>query len=85
MAKAVASLNALRPATPVQTLAWPAAIDTAGRRALYNFDADLFLLTLGTSSFARLTSTTAEETSPEFSPDGRLLVFVRRNDLYVVN
>ena len=85
MVAAVESLNALRPSARVTVLAWPQALDTAGRRALYIFDNDLFLLDLQSSSFARLTKTTATEQSPEFSPDGKRLAFVRTNDLFVVD
>ncbi|HEY9284838.1 MAG TPA: S9 family peptidase, partial [Pyrinomonadaceae bacterium] len=57
----------------------------AGRRALYVFRGDLFLLDLAAARFTRLTKTDAEEQSPGFSPDGRRLAFVRAHDLYVVD
>jgi dipeptidyl-peptidase-4 len=86
MARAVASLNALRPkASALPVLAWPNALDASGRRALYIFDADLFLLDVPSASFTKLTSTPAEEKSAEFSPDGRRLAFVRANDLLVID
>ncbi|HEX8500922.1 MAG TPA: DPP IV N-terminal domain-containing protein [Pyrinomonadaceae bacterium] len=85
MAAAVASLKALLPDSGVgQSLGWPEAFDPAGRRALYVFKGDLFLLDLGASRFTRLTQTEAEESSPGFSPDGRRLAFVRANDLYAL-
>jgi dipeptidyl-peptidase-4 len=85
MAAAVASLNASLPDSGVtQSLNWPEAFDPAGRRALYVFKGDLFVLDLGAARFTRLTKTEAEEQSPGFSPDGRRLAFVRANDLYVV-
>ncbi|MCA1621009.1 MAG: S9 family peptidase [Acidobacteria bacterium] len=84
MAAAVASLRALLPDSGVeQSLDWPEALDPAGRRALYVFKGDLFVLDLAAARFARLTKTEAEERSPGFSPDGRRLAFVRSNDLYV--
>jgi dipeptidyl-peptidase-4 len=43
------------------------------------------LLDLATARFSRLTRTEAEERSPEFSPNGQRLAFVRANDLYVVD
>src|SRR5436190_21479239 len=56
MAAAVASLNALLPASEArQTLEWPQWFDQAGRRALYIVNGDLFLLELDTSHFSRLT------------------------------
>ena len=85
MAAAVASANALRRSAPIQVLPWPQAVDAAGRRALFIFDGDLFLLEFSTSTFVRLTTTAAEEKSPEFSPDGNHLAFVRNNDLYVTD
>src|SRR5438552_15280594 len=49
MAAAVASLSALLPPSEAkQVLAWPDAFDPAGRRALYVFNGDLFLLNLAT-------------------------------------
>ena len=85
MAAAVASLGALLPDSGVtRSLDWPEAFDPAGRRALYVFKGDLFLLDLATSRFTRLTKTEAEERSPGFSPDARRLAFVRANDLYVL-
>ncbi|MET0645743.1 MAG: S9 family peptidase [Pyrinomonadaceae bacterium] len=85
MAAAVASLGALLPDSGVaRSLDWPEAFDPAGRRALYVFKGDLFLLDLASSRFTRLTKTEAEERSPGFSPNGRRLAFVRANDLYVL-
>lgn len=85
MTAAVASLNALLPASESrQTLEWPQAFDEAGRRAVYLFSGDLFMLELGAARFSRLTRTEAEERSPGFSPDGKRLAFVRANDLYVI-
>lgn len=85
MAAAVAGLGALLPDSSVtRALDWPEALDPAGRRALYVFKGDFFLLDFATSRFTRLTKTEAEERSPGLSPDGRRLAFVRANDLYVL-
>ena len=85
MAAAVAGLKALLPDSGVtQSLEWPEALDPSGRRALYVFRGDLFLLDLAAARFTRLTQTEAEEQSPGFSPDGRRLAFVRAHDLYVI-
>jgi dipeptidyl-peptidase-4 len=84
MKAAVASLNALLLQSPIKdVLTWPLSFDPAGRRALYVFDGDLFVLDLPKPHFTRLTKTNEEEQSAEFSPDGNKLAFVRRNDLYV--
>ena len=86
MAAAVQSLNALLPGAGVgPSLDWPEAFDAAGRRALYVFGGDLFVLDLAAARFTRLTRTAAEEQSPGFSPDGRRLAFVRAHDIYVVD
>ncbi|HEX7313118.1 MAG TPA: S9 family peptidase [Pyrinomonadaceae bacterium] len=85
MTAAIKSLNALLPDSGVTgSLNWPEAFDPAGRRALYVFAGDLFVLDLAASRFTRLTKTATEEQSPGFSPDGRRLAFVREHDLYVV-
>ncbi|HEX8187834.1 MAG TPA: S9 family peptidase [Pyrinomonadaceae bacterium] len=86
MAAAVAGLKALLPDSGVtESLEWPEAFDASGRRALYVFKGDLFLLDLAAARFTRLTKTEAEEQSPGFSPDGRRLAFVRAHDLYVTD
>jgi dipeptidyl-peptidase 4 len=86
MKAALASLNALLPALAAQqVLAWPQSFDPSGRRALYVFNGDLFLLDLPAARVSQLTKTSEEERSPEFSPDSNKLAFVRNNDLYVVD
>ncbi|HEX8119605.1 MAG TPA: DPP IV N-terminal domain-containing protein, partial [Pyrinomonadaceae bacterium] len=86
MSAAVASLKSVAPDSGAgPSLEWPEAFDAAGRRALYTFNGDLFVLDLASSSFKRLTKTEVEEQSPGFSPDGRRLAFVRAHDLYVVD
>ena len=86
MKTAVASLNALLPSSQIKdVLPWPQSFDPSGRRALYIFNGDLFLLDLAKARFTRLTKTNEEEQSAEFSPDGDKLAFVRKNDLYAVD
>ncbi|HUJ14617.1 MAG TPA: DPP IV N-terminal domain-containing protein [Thermoanaerobaculia bacterium] len=46
---------------------------------------DLYLYTFDSDSMTRLTSTPGEEQEATFSPDGRLVAFVRNNNLYVVD
>ncbi len=83
---ALASLKALLGDSGVpESLAWPDALDRAGRRAAYVFADDLFLLDLATSRFERLTRTAEKESVPRLSPDGRRLAFLRGNDLFVVD
>ncbi len=65
-----------------ETLPWPIAFDGLGRRAVYIFKGDVFILELADSKFRRLTSTQSEETSASFSPNGRRVAYVRDHDLY---
>ncbi len=84
MKRAVDSLKAIEPgATIHDALPWPITFDGAGTQALYIFDGDIFRLDLNSSTFSRITRTTAEEKNPQFSPNGRLVSFVRDNNLYV--
>jgi dipeptidyl-peptidase 4 len=83
MADAVASLNQLGIDDVKDALPWPEEFDGAGRRAIYIFKGDLFLLDLAAAKFTRVTNTPDEEKDAQFSPDGKLVSFVRRNDLYV--
>jgi dipeptidyl-peptidase-4 len=84
MATAVASLTALTKLPEgKEALTWPVAFDAAGNRAVYEFKGDIFLLDLHSSTFSRVTNTPEEEKDAQFSPDGRFISFVRKNDLYV--
>ncbi len=84
MAKAVASLKSLAPDAEVKSsLAWPEEFDRAATKAVYLFHDDVYLLDLSTATFTRITSTPAEEKDVQFSPDGKLLSYVRDNDLYL--
>ncbi|HKG78066.1 MAG TPA: DPP IV N-terminal domain-containing protein, partial [Pyrinomonadaceae bacterium] len=86
MKVAVASLNTLLPGSPItNVLSWPQSFDPSGRRALYIFNGDLFVLDLAKARFTRLTKTDEKEQSAEFSPDSNKLAFVRKNDLYTID
>ncbi|HEX6732992.1 MAG TPA: S9 family peptidase [Pyrinomonadaceae bacterium] len=50
---------------------------------LINWANDLFYYELGSDRAIRLTSNPEEEIGEEFSPDGRMISFVRGNNLYV--
>ena len=50
---------------------------------LINWANDLFYYELGSDRAIRLTSTPDEEVGEDFSPDGRMISFVRGNNLYV--
>ncbi len=83
MGRALASLRELAGAelTP-SVLPWPDGIDASGRRGVYLFGGDVFLLDLSASHFERITKTDEEERSETISPDGRFLAYVRGNNLY---
>ncbi|HZJ43111.1 MAG TPA: S9 family peptidase [Pyrinomonadaceae bacterium] len=51
--------------------------------ALINWANDLFYYEFGSDRAIRLTSTPDEEVGEDFSPDGRMISFVRGNNLYV--
>ena len=83
---ALSSLKSLLGETGVpDSLAWPESLDRAGRRAVYTFADDLFLLDLTASRFERLTRTAEAESIPRLSPDGRRLAFVRGHDLFLLD
>lgn len=82
---ALSSLKALSPKSVPETLAWPEALDPAGRTAVYVIGDDLYSLDLAASRFERLTRTDAAESLPRLSPDGRTVAFVRANDLWVLD
>ena len=58
-------------------------LNPAETAALINFANDLFYYEFGTDRAIRLTSNPDEEVGEGFSPDGRLVSFVRGNNLYV--
>ncbi len=63
----------------------PSLVMNASRTAaLINFAHDLFYYEFGSDVALRLTNTPDEELEEEFSPDGRLVSFVRNFNLWVV-
>src|SRR5215217_6876477 len=58
-------------------------LNPAQTAVLINWSNDLFYYELGSDRAIRLTSNPEEEVSEEFSPDGRMVSFVRENNLYV--
>jgi dipeptidyl-peptidase-4 len=53
--------------------------------AIINYANDLFYYEFGSDTAIRLTNNKEEETEEEFSPDGRMVSFVRNNNLYVID
>ena len=64
-------------------LPWPDGFDAAGRKGVYLFGGDVYLLDLPSSRFERITRTGDEEASVSVSPDGNSVAWVRGNDIYV--
>ncbi|MCU1265222.1 MAG: Dipeptidyl aminopeptidase/acylaminoacyl-peptidase [Acidobacteria bacterium] len=52
---------------------------------LINFANDVFYYELGSNKAARLTNNPEEEVGEMFSPDGRMVSFVRNNNIYVLD
>ncbi len=58
-------------------------LNPAQTAVLINWSNDLFYYEFGSDRAIRLTSTPEEEVGVEFSPDGKMVSFVRGNNLYV--
>jgi dipeptidyl-peptidase-4 len=58
---------------------------TNRRSVLLNLADDLYVYAIDTDTLTRLTSTPAAEEEASFSPDGRMVAFVRANNLFVVD
>jgi dipeptidyl-peptidase-4 len=81
------ALNSLRDhlgedGTP-KTIPWPIAFDKLGKKALYMFGGDIYMLDLTGAEFIRITETGEDELGPTLSPDGEKIAFVRINEVYV--
>jgi dipeptidyl-peptidase-4 len=63
----------------------PADITADFSGLIYSFENDLYYYSVKTSSLRRLTQGPDEEKNPTFSPDGRLVAFTRRNNLFAVD
>jgi len=66
-----------------KTIPWPIAFDSLGKKALYTFGGDIYVLHLPDAEFVRLTETEEEELGPTLSPDGQKIAFVRINEIFV--
>jgi dipeptidyl-peptidase-4 len=60
-------------------------LDPARTGALLTIAEDLYFYSFASAKVQRLTATTGEEEIATFSPDGRMVAFVRNNDLRVVD
>ncbi|MBI4850943.1 MAG: S9 family peptidase [Acidobacteria bacterium] len=52
---------------------------------LIEYENDLYYYVFGADKALRLTTNPEEETNPSFSPDGKLVAFVRNNNLYTID
>ena len=68
-------------ATP-PVLPFPDALDGQGRWSAFLLEGDVFLLDHTTQTFSRVTATRVVEKCISLSPDGRMIGFVRENDIY---
>lgn len=57
--------------------------DQSETAVLINFANDLFYYELGSDKAIRVTNDAEEEVGETFSPDGRMIAFIRGNDMYV--
>jgi dipeptidyl-peptidase-4 len=60
-------------------------LNRAQTAVLLNHNLDLVYYELNSDTAARLTTDPGEELEEDFSPDGRFVSFVRKNDLYVID
>ena len=60
-------------------------LNTSEKGVLLNFANDLFYYELGSDKATRLTNNPEEEVGETFSPDDRMIAFVRSNDIYVLD
>jgi dipeptidyl-peptidase-4 len=82
--KALQSLkNYLEEEAAPKTIPWPIAFDKLGKKALYMFGGDIYVLKLSEAELMRITETEEEELGPTLSPDGNKIAFVRINEIYV--
>jgi dipeptidyl-peptidase 4 len=60
-------------------------MNAAGTAAIINFSNDLFYYQFGSDTAVRLTNGPDAEEGAEFSPDGKLVAFVRNYNLFIVD
>jgi dipeptidyl-peptidase-4 len=83
LAKASESLKQYFPDGKTPTLPpIPNGVTGNGSRGYYLLNGDVYVVELSTGAILRVTNTPEEEKSVNFSPDGRKIAFVRKNDLY---
>ena len=84
MKKAIENLKEFVPSDSIPAiLKWPLEFDGLGKRCLYYFNKDIYVLELSTAHYTRLTKTDHEIKCAHFSPDGNKVAYVINNDLYI--
>ncbi len=66
-----------------KSLSWPESVTGEARYAAYSFGGDIYVLDTAEARFIRVTDTPAEEIGTQFSPDGKLIAYVRDRNIYV--
>lgn len=85
MAAAFAKLPGIAAAEAERISRMPLSLHLGNTVALINHANDLFYYQLGSDQAIRLTNTAEPEVGEEFSPDGKLVSFVKNYNLYVVD
>ena len=86
MENALEDLDGVTPAMAADSARSPdITFNSARTAALVTIDDDLYLYDFSADRAARLTSTAGSEEEATFSPNGRIVAFVRANNLYTVD
>ena len=64
-------------------LSWPISFDYNGKKAVYIYENDIFILYTNSSIVKQITNSKAIEKSPRFSPDGSKIAYIRDNNLFI--
>jgi dipeptidyl-peptidase-4 len=82
---ALAATPGITPAAAAQARSGDIQFNPQWTAAIVEIDQDLYFYEFSTSAATRLTSAAGREEEPSFSPDGRLVAFVRGHNLHVVD
>src|SRR5262245_54581463 len=85
MQEALAKLPAMSPENARRLAEGRFEMNASGTAALINYANGLFYYQFGSDQAIRLTNTAEDEVGEAFSPDGRLVSFVRNYNLYLVD
>ena len=85
MAAALARLPGLSADDAKRMTSGPLILNAAKNAALINYARDLFYYQFGSEAAVRLTNTADEEVGEEFSPDGRMVSYIRDYNIWLVD